>query len=298
MRAILPILSLALFVGAPLYAEADPYDQSGVPLEVDTTDSKLTKIVLIAGSKSHGPGDHEFFAGTAILMEMLKQTPGVFPVMARDGWPKNEAILKGAKSIVLYMDGRGGHPVNKKLDVLKPLMAEGVGWVNIHYAVDYTKETGATVIDWMGGFYDAEISINPHWVANFGTLPDHAITRGVKPFEIKDEWYYNMRWKSDPAGLTNILQATPPDGTRGTPDAKAHPGRSEVTAWAYDRPNGGRGFGFTGGHNHKNWANDDFRKLVVNAILWSAKVDVPKDGAPVKLDPEAMNRNLDDKRKK
>lgn len=298
MRFLLPVLSLTLFAVAPLYAEADPYDQSGVPLEVDSTDPKLTKIVLIAGSKSHGPGDHEFFAGTAILMDMLKQTPGVFPVMARDGWPKNENILKGAKSIVLYMDGRGGHPVNKKLDVLKPLMAQGVGWVNIHYAVDYTKETGATVIDWMGGFYDAEISINPHWTANYNTLPDHPVTRGVKPFEIKDEWYYNMRWRQDSAGLTHILKATPPDNTRGTADAKAHPGRSEITSWAYDRPDGGRGFGFTGGHNHKNWANEDFRKLVVNAILWSAKVEVPKDGAPVKMDPEAMNRNLDDKRKK
>jgi type 1 glutamine amidotransferase len=298
MRAILPILSLAVFTAAPLMAEVDPYDQSTVPLEVDTTDPSLTKIVLIAGKKSHGPGEHEFFAGCAILMEMLKQTPGVFPVMARDGWPKNENILKGAKSIVLYMDGRGGHPVNSKLDVLKPLMAQGVGWVNLHYAVDYTKETGATVIDWMGGYYDADISINPHWVANYSTLPEHPITRGVKPFEIKDEWYYNMRWRADPAGLTQILKATPPDSTRGTPDAKAHPGREEVTAWAYDRPDGGRGFGFTGGHTHKNWANDDFRRLVVNAILWTAKVEVPKEGAPVKFDPANIERNLDDKRKK
>ncbi len=297
MRFLLPVLTLCA-VAIPLHAAIDPYDQSGVPLEVDTTDASLTKIVIIAGSKSHGPGDHEFFAGSAILMDMLKQTPGVFPVMARDGWPKNEAILTGAKALVLYMDGRGGHPVNKKLDVIQPLMDQGVGWVNIHYAVDYTKETGSRVIDWMGGYYDAEISINPHWVAKFGTLPDHPVTRGVKPFEIKDEWYYNMRWRSDPAGLTHILQSVPPDGTRGTADAKAHPGRSEVTAWAYDRPNGGRGFGFTGGHNHKNWANDDFRRLVVNAILWSAKVEVPKDGAPVVMDPEAINRNLDDKRKK
>lgn len=298
MRHLLPILSLAVFTAAPLVAEVDPYDQSGVPLEVDTTDASLTKIVVIAGKKSHGPGDHEFFAGCAILMDMLKQTPGVFPVMARDGWPKNEAILKGAKSIVLYMDGRGGHPVNGKLDVLKPLMQQGVGWVNIHYAVDYTKETGATVIDWMGGFYDAEISINPHWTATYQSLPEHPITRGVKPFEINDEWYYNMRWRQDPAGLTHILKATPPDNTRKTADSAAHPGRSEITAWAYDRPDGGRGFGFTGGHRHKNWGNEDFRRLVVNAILWTAKVEVPKDGAPVKFDPANLERNLDDKRKK
>lgn len=298
MRFLLPILSLAVFTAAPLHAEADPYDQSGVPLEVDTDDAKLTKIVIIAGSKSHGPGEHEFFAGSAILMDMLKQTPGVFPVLARDGWPKDEKILKGAKALVLYMDGRGGHPVNKKIDVIQPLMDQGVGWVNLHYAVDYTKETGTHVLDWMGGYYDAEISINPHWLANFSTLPTHEITRGVKPFEIKDEWYYNMRWRAEPTGLTNILQAVPPDGTRGTADAKAHPGRSEVTAWAYDRPNGGRGFGFTGGHTHKNWANDDFRRLVVNAILWSAHVEVPKDGAPCVLAPGAIELHLDDKRKK
>src|ERR1700731_2058397 len=78
----------ALTVGA-LAADVDPYDQSGVPLEVQPTDAKLNKIVLVAGRQSHGPGDHEFFAGCALLMKLLKETPGVFPVMARDGWPKN-----------------------------------------------------------------------------------------------------------------------------------------------------------------------------------------------------------------
>ncbi len=296
MRFTLSLLTLAAFTIAPAFAEVDPYDQSGVPLEVDTQDASLTKIVLVAGKQSHGPGDHEFFAGSALLMTMLKQTPGVFPVMARDGWPKNEAIFKGAKTIVFYMDGRAGHPINNKLNVLQSYMDQGVGFVNIHYAVDYTKETGATVINWLGGFYDAEISINPHWDADFSTLPDHAISRGVKPFKIRDEWYYNMRWKTDPAGLSNILKATPPDETRKTADAKSYPGRSEITAWAYDRPsNGGRSFGFTGGHMHKNWANDDFRKLVVNAILWTAKVEIPADGAPCVLAPGAIDINLDKK---
>src|ERR1700733_9403324 len=68
----------------------DPYDQSKVPLEVEPpADFKGKKILLVAGRLSHGPGDHEFFAGCAVLMKMLQQTPGVFPVMARDGWPKN-----------------------------------------------------------------------------------------------------------------------------------------------------------------------------------------------------------------
>ena len=96
-------------------------------------------------------------------------------------------------------------------------------------------------------------------------------------------------------GVTPILKATPPDDTRGTAAAKKHPGREEIMAWAFDRPDGGRSFGFTGGHYHDNWGDENFRRLVVNAILWSAKLDVPKDGAKVDLDPAELNKNLDDK---
>ena len=53
-------------------------------------------------------------------------------------------------------------------------------------------------------------------------------------------------------------------------------------AWARQRPDGGRGFGFTGGHDHWNWGDDDFRKLVLNAIVWTAKLDVPAEGVPSK----------------
>src|SRR5215210_940501 len=99
------LLLVPLCILAPLaFSADDPFDQSGVPLEVQPTDPALAKIVLVAGSKSHGPGDHEFFAGTAILMNLLKQTEGVWPVMARDGWPKNEKLLETADSIVMYMD--------------------------------------------------------------------------------------------------------------------------------------------------------------------------------------------------
>src|SRR5665213_1516937 len=120
-------------------ADPDPFDQSGVPLEKQPTDPKLTKIVLVAGHASHGPGDHEFFAGSAILMKMLKQTPGVFPVMVRDGWPKNPKTFDDAKSVVFYMDGGGGHPILNKghKEVVQKLIDKKVGFVNLHYAVEY-----------------------------------------------------------------------------------------------------------------------------------------------------------------
>ncbi|HEX3150216.1 MAG TPA: ThuA domain-containing protein [Gemmataceae bacterium] len=297
MRKHLLLAALSMLLVVPASRAADPYDQSKVPLEVEPpADFKGKKIVLVAGSKSHGPGDHEFFAGTAILVDLLKQN-GVWPVMARDGWPKNEKIFDGAAAFVFYMDGGGGHPVIKpeRMERLQKYLDKGVGWVNIHYAVEYPKEPGQRVLSWMGGYYETGYSINPHWDAEIRSLPKHAITSGVKPFVLRDEWYYNMRFRDDMKGVTPILTAIPPDNTRGTKAAKEHPGRPEHMAWAYDREDGGRGFGFTGAHFHRNWADENFRRVVVNAILWSAKIDIPEGGAKVEFDPADLNKNLDKK---
>jgi type 1 glutamine amidotransferase len=278
----------------------DPYDQSGVPLEKQPRDPALKKIVLVAGRQSHGPGDHEFFAGCAILMKMLQQTPGVFPVMARDGWPKNPTTFENAKSVVFYMDGGGGHPILHKghKEEVQKLIDDKVGFVNLHYAVEYPKSQSDHVLKWLGGYYETGFSTNPHWDADFKELPKHPMTRGVKPFKIRDEWYFNIRFKPESKDVTPILQATPPDGVRGTDAAREHKGRSEIVAWAFERGDGGRSFGFTGGHTHKNWANEDFRRLVVNAILWSAGVEVPESGAKVEMQPDDINRNLDRKGKR
>ena len=74
-----------------------------------------------------------------------------------------------------------------------------------------------------------------------------------------------------------------------------HPGRIETLAWAVERPDGGRGFGFTGGHYHNNWGDDNFRKLILNAIAWTAGAEVPPEGIPSKVDPEELTKNLDPK---
>ena len=69
--------------------------------------------------------------------------------------------------------------------------------------------------------------------------------------------------------------------------------------WAVDRPDGGRGFGFTGGHFHINWQNDDFRRTILNSLCWIAGVDVPKDGVnSAGVDEAEINLNLDPKKKR
>jgi type 1 glutamine amidotransferase len=309
MTRILSLLALFIPFAALSAQEpkVDPYDQSKVPLEVEPpADFKGKRILIVAGRQSHGPGDHEFFAGSAIMMDLLKQNPNVFPIMARDGWPKNEKLFDTADCIVLYMDGGGGHPAIRpeRMKLIQKQMDRGAGWVNIHYAVEYPVKAGdrdiaGPVKGWMGGFYERDYSINPHWDANIRSLPKHPITRGVKPFTLRDEWYYGMRWIDDMKGVTPILQAVPPDNTRNTAHTKARKGEIETLAWAYERDDKamGRGFGFTGAHFHRNWADENFRRVVVNAILWCAKEEVPESGAKVAFDPADLNRNLDRKGK-
>jgi type 1 glutamine amidotransferase len=288
-----------------LRIDFDPYDQSQVPLEVEPpADYKGKRILLVAGRASHGPGEHEFFAGCVILAKLLRQNANVFPILARDGWPKNEKLLETADCIVLYMDGGGGHPAiqPKRMELIQRQIDRGVGWVNLHYAVEYpvrqgTRDIAGPVKRWLGGYYETGYSINPHWDADIRSLPKHPITRGVTPFRLRDEWYYGIRFLEDLRGVTPILQAVPPDNTRRTEATKLRAGQIETLAWAYERPDGGRSFGFTGGHFHRNWGSEHFRRIVVNAILWCAKEEVPSQGAKVAFDPIDLNRHLDRKGK-
>ena len=220
-----------------------------------------------------------------------ENVPNVQAVVYRNGWPKDPTALDGADAIVIFSDGGGGMPAIPHLDELDKLMKHGVGLALLHYAVEVPKgKPGNCFLDWIGGYFETFWSVNPFWKAEFKTFPDHPVARGVKPFAIQDEWYYHMRFRENMEGVTPILTAVPPESTRqgpddphgGNPTVRARKGMAEHVAWAYQRPDGGRGFGFTGGHYHWNWANDGFRTTVLNAIVWIAGLDVPAGGVPSK----------------
>jgi len=269
------------------------------------------KIVFIAGRPSHPPGEHEHRAGCLLLKACLDKVNGVTSVVYSNGWPDDAAAaaaFDGAAAVVVYADGGGGHPLlqQDRLKTIGALMDQGVGLACIHYACEPTKEKGEKeFLDWIGGAFEIHWSVNPHWDADFNQLPIHPITRGVNPFKIRDEWYFHMRFRDDMKAVTPILSAVPTPDTMDRPDGphSGNPAMREAVkrrepqhvAWAAERPNGGRGFGFTGAHFHKNWAQDDFRKVVLNAILWVAKVDVPSGGVPSEVTPEQLKQNLDAK---
>src|SRR5580698_6291833 len=147
------------------------------------------KIVFIAGNPSHGYGAHEHNAGCDLLAHSLKTAmPDLQVEVVHNGWPKDEKVLDGADTIVMYCDGGGGHMVLGHKKEVDALVKKGVGIVCLHYAVEVPKENGGPeFLDWIGGYFEANWSVNPHWLARFDKFPDHPITRGVKPFEIHDE---------------------------------------------------------------------------------------------------------------
>ena len=253
-----------------------------------------TKIVLIAGTPSHGAGAHEFNAGTKLLVKCLKEIPGIDPVFVEGGWPKDESVFQGAKSVVLFMDGGGRHPMiqGERLETIRKLMDQGVGLVCLHYAVEFPKgKVGDQILDWLGGYYETAYSDNPHNNAQIIPKSEHPITRGVKPFRANDEWYFKIRFRPEDPRVTPILTAEELVGH----DRKTY--KDQVVAWATERKDGGRSFGFTGAHFHTNWGQDDFRTLVLNSILWSAKLEVPSEGVKCRVSPEELAKNLDPKGK-
>lgn len=267
------------------------------------------KIILLAGRPSHGPGDHEFNAGCLLMQKCLLNVPGVDVEVYKMGWPKDESVLDSADAILIYADGGNGHPAiqGERMQLLDRLSKKGVGIGCAHYGVEVPKgDPGAALHRWIGGHYEHQFSVNPMWEPDFTEFAEHPVTRGVKPFQVLDEWYFNMRWRSDMDGVTPILSAKPSDDVRDGPyvwpkgpypHIMKDKGRTEVMMWVRERPDGGRGFGFTGGHRHVNWGNDNFRKVVLNALLWIAKVEVPPQGVVSFVSAEDLKQNLDPKGK-
>lgn len=277
------------------------------------------RIVIIAGRPSHPPGMHEFRAGSLLLQKALGGVSGVKVDVYTNGWPSkvvdgktvdDSTLLDGADAVFIYADGGRNHPAiqGDRAAVINALAAKGVGLGFGHYGVEVPAgPSGEAMQRWIGGFYETNFSVNPMWAPEFSTFPTHPVTRGVGPFSTHDEWYFNTRWTPDTAArgrITNILVARPSDDVRDGPYVSprgpyphivADSGRTETMMWVSERPDGGRSFGFPGGHTHTNWGDVNQRRVVLNALLWIAKVDVPARGVADGIGPAGLTANLDPK---
>jgi hypothetical protein len=288
------VLTLAVaFLPLALLTAADPPQlPPGFAVEELPKDPKAAKVVLVAGSNYFKAGEHEYVAGCAVLADLLKQSPGVAPVLALD-WPTKPETFSGAKAVVFFTDGGDKHPFLKgdHLARVQKLADAGTGIVLLHQCVDVPKDLGDRMRALTGGAWEKGPGARAHWVDEFRSFPGYPIFRGVKPFKIDDGWLYQNRFATGMKGVTPLLRTAPPKSPPGKEASDA-----SIVAWAYERPaesgKPGRAFVFTGGHLHASFAEEGYRRFLVNGILWSAGLDVPPSGAPVGLDAANLNNYL------
>ncbi|HZN57196.1 MAG TPA: ThuA domain-containing protein, partial [Planctomycetota bacterium] len=259
------------------------------------------RILLIAGPITGHPKEaHEYEKSVVLFKRLLETSPnlrGARVEIHLGGWPADPSSLDSADTIVLISDGgdhkETDHPlyVGDRLAVLERSMRRGCGLVNLHWSTFHPARFHDRITEWLGGYFDYETGGGePKWYsriqhANWRVAPIapaeggaelHPILRGVRPFEMREEFYFRLRFRESDARLRPILAIAPTEPPGAT--ITAGPQNENVVAWARERPDGGRAFGCTGGHYFANWWNPDFRKVILNAIAWTAKLDVPAEG--------------------
>jgi type 1 glutamine amidotransferase len=250
-----------------------------------------TRVLILVGPSTHPPGTHEVAAGGRLIEYCLEHMDNVSGVEAEviDKWPEDRMALQKVASVVFTGDRfpPAEMPDRERIMTdLTAMMDHGCGLVCYHYAtglgaMHVTPEGDHPLLRWMGGYFATR---TPHHqsiarIFDSATIEpekgDHPVLRGWKAFTIRDEPYIkNYFGKDGPAKNVTILATSmlPPES----------PAR-EAVAWAVSRPDGGRGVGIVMPHFFKNWQNEDLRRLILNGVVWSARLEVPAEGVKTKL---------------
>jgi len=247
---------------------------ANLPLVPRAAGAKPKKIAFLAGRASHGEDIHGWETDAEFVKQGLLHATNIEPMQIdvySDGWPKDTAVLDNADAIVFFADGRDLHPLKEpgRAAKIRELAKQGKGLAFLHYSIDPPEGLQEDMRRWMGGCYQVGLSQNPVNVVKVATVENgHPISRGCGGYVAEDEWYFDIGFRPNDPNVVPIMTGKLPPRN---PEDK-------VLAWAYTRADGGRGFGFTGGHTDNNWHMEPFRKLVLNAILWVAKAEVPQGG--------------------
>lgn len=243
------------------------------------------KIVLIGGAPSEGPARHDYGNGIRLLAGFLQATSaarrGEIAVASYpDGWPADPHAFDGAATVVLYFDGDTKHPLRDAAHrrQFEALMQRGVGLVALHQATTVPADDDTTGLQrWLGGARFGMADRTTETALLQPAAPAHPLARGVQAFAYRDEFYPTIRFTA--AGrITPILTATLHVQYRdGKAVVEDRPELATV-AWAYERQDGGRSFGFSGAHYLVALDQPMLRRTLLNAMLWSAGLDVPPDG--------------------
>ena len=250
-------------------------------------DEPRRRVLVVVGPSNHPPGTHEVAAGGRLLKHCLDQA-GLSAEMVTE-WPADAKPLADVRCVAFIGDMfppavmKDGERAMKDLTTMA---GTGCGIVCLHYATGleakHVKEDGDhPLLHWTGGYFATRCTHHKSVARVFAEATiepgkdDHPVLRGWKKFTVNDEPYINNFFGKDgPAKNVAVL------ATSQLPPEKP---QAETVAWAVERKDGGRGVGVVMPHFFRNWKDDDLRTLILNAVVWAAGAEVPKDGVRVKL---------------
>jgi len=240
------------------------------------------KLLLVAqGPDGHPVMTHEYLAGIKVLEKCLKGIPDleITVVRADEPWKEGPELLARADGVVLFLSegARWMQHDPKRKEALAQVASRGGALVALHWAMG-TKDAGPidNCLHLLGGCHggpDRKYKV----IETDAILadPKHPIATGLRDFHVKDEFYYRLKFVKPEGSVRPIVQVKIDDNL-------------ETVAWAWQRPDGGRSFGFSGLHFHDNWRLPEYRRLVAQGVLWSLKLPIPADGLKVDIAPEDL----------
>ena len=239
---------------------------------------KPQRILLIGQAPDgHPPGTHEYRAAASLFSKMLAPMDRLQTIIvSADGdWAEGPELLDGADAAVVFVSegAKWLQADAKRLAAFQALAKRGGGLICLH---------------WGMGTRDAKFI--PAWVELFGgchggpdrrykvvdvktqlATPSHPILRGVSPVEVHEEFYFKLKWAQAAEQITPLIQVRIEE-------------EDHTVGWAWERPDGGRSFGFSGLHFHENWKLDSYRRMLAQSVSWILKREIPEAGVRVNLE--------------
>jgi hypothetical protein len=298
--------------------------------------AQKTKIIyFLSGIRDHASptvgGRHEVAKDLLVLQDCINQAYNIKGVKIVTKFIDARSALdvediKDADAIIVEASSatssqRRTHPIfpplppgqkkydQKSLDYLSQLDAlhkAGMGIMILHWGIDVNNELNPTARDyylsWFGETAMEGYTQNPlgFWIVTpIKSAEKHPILNGVHRWIYKDEVFSRLLVNPGDPYRTDLLTGESPETNQsevGSPKEVISP---RGIASAYEKGNA-RGILWGGMDFHSALLNDDYRRFVLNAIVWTAGIKVPAGGIKTRatqLQLAPINKTYDNTKK-
>lgn len=228
-------------------------------------DRRPLHIVLVAGAKDHGPGEHDYPAWQKAWQKLLASDPETRVTTA---WEKPGADdLRTADVLVIFRHFAWPREVNDQVDAF---LARGGGIVLLHFAVD-AGDNAENVGKNIGLYWAAGAKFrHGHLDLEFEDNPQEPFLKGLagRKLHFHDESYWRLA--GDASRIKLLASGMEDDGNGKTVRIPL--------IWNLERGKGRVHVNILG---HYNWTFNDplFRVILFRGIAWAARQPVDRFAA-------------------